>query len=175
MALPDGPLLTGLLSNPHSVFLSRDPISTDYYNWGCSRKPPEGKRRQPLGQDGSAEMWRGEGRRRTCYRPPRWVGRKEAGQHMQGMGTERREQGTGQEAEVEPWVGASELTSHLGLGRHRWALMTDKPRPAWRMPEPLVMVTSALQIARPGGGGVDGGRAYGEEPGLWALGPHLTL
>lgn len=82
----------------------------------------------------------------------RWVGRKEAGQHMQGMGTERREQGTGQEAEVEPWVGASELTSQPGLGRHRWALMTDKPRRAWRMPEPLVMVTSALQRARAGGG-----------------------
>lgn len=86
MAFPDGPLLTGLLSNLHSVFLSRDPISTDYYNWGCSQKPPEGKveagvgrmrrRRQPLGQAGSAEMWRGEGRRRTCYRPAE-VGRAE--------------------------------------------------------------------------------------------------
>lgn len=115
MALPDGPLLTGLLSNPHSVFLSRDPISTDYYNWGCSQKPPEGKRRQPLGQDGSAGMWRGEGRRRTGDRPPRWVGRKEAGQHMQGMGTERREQGTGQEAAVEPWVGAS-AAGHTQMG-----------------------------------------------------------
>lgn len=77
MALPDGPLLTGLLSNPHSVFLSRDPISTDYYNWGCSQKPPEGKRRQPLGQDGSAGMWRGEGRRRTGDRPAAEVGRAE--------------------------------------------------------------------------------------------------
>lgn len=47
---------------------------------------------------------------------PRWVGRKEAGQHMQGMGTERREQGTGQEAEVEPWV--EHLSSLLDRG---WA------------------------------------------------------
>ncbi|KAH0508659.1 Linker for activation of T-cells family member 2 [Microtus ochrogaster] len=33
--------LEGLPSNLHSVFLSRDPISTDYYNWGCPQKPPE--------------------------------------------------------------------------------------------------------------------------------------
>lgn len=78
---------------------------------------------------------------------------------MQGMGTERREQGTGQEAEVEPWVGASELTSHRGLVRHKWALMTDKPRQAWRMLEPLVMVTSALQRARAKAGVGIGGQS----------------
>lgn len=99
---------------------------------------------------------------------PRWVGRKEAGQHMQGMGTERREQGTGQEAEVEPWVGASELTSRPGLGRHRWALMTDKPRRARRRPEPLVMVTSALQRARWGWGVRIRTEPMERSRGLWA-------
>lgn len=147
MAPCEAPLLTGLPSNLYSVFLPRDPIPTDYNNWGCFQKPPEGKvedgeEEAAPSLDGSAQ----ELRHATGHRP-RWAGRKEAGQrHTQRMGTEWRDRDrTGSRGGL--WAGASERTSSIviwGCADTDRRPMTDKPGPAWRMLEPLVMTTSAL-------------------------------